>query len=467
MRILIIDDESSIRRTLRLRMTQWGHEVYDTADGNTALSLLSRQDCDVVLTDLRMPGLGGEEIVRRVRQNHSRTEVVVATGYATVEAAIETMKAGAAEFLLKPLNFDHVKVVLGRIEEQLRVRQENEQLRGRVEQLSEQAEQRYRLGNLIGKSRPMQKVYDMINIVAPQECTVSIFGESGTGKEVVARAIHFNSMRKDRPLITVDCGTLTETLLEAQLFGHEKGAFTGADRAMPGCFEQADGGTIFLDEVNNASPAVQQKLLRVIQEKVLRRLGGEANIQVDVRVIAASNKNLENLVREGLFREDLYYRLNVVPISLPALRDRNGDALLLARHFINHFAEKLERKKPEMSHEAIRQLDNYTWPGNVRELTNIIERTLILTAGDTIHRFDLESSLRVPDETSAPCYRGQYLSLDPPLPEQVAQLERNYLELAMQACRGQINAVVERSGVKYRTLYRKLQRYGLDRKSYR
>ncbi len=462
LKVLVIDDERSILHTFKLRLSEWDYEVFLAPDGASGMQILRDVGCQVVITDMKMPGLSGQELVKRVRESYPETEIVVITGYASVESAVEVMKAGACDFLVKPLDFDQIRIVLGKIGERISLREENRLLRDRVGELKSEVEQRYKLDSLVGKSKEMQTVFEFIARVAPLESTVVIYGETGTGKEMVARAIYHNSPRKSGPLVTVDCGTLAETLLESELFGYEKGAFTGARGTKRGRFEQANKGTIFLDEVENASPSVQKKLLRLIQEKTFHRIGGEAPIKVDVRIIAAASQDLLKLVKEGRFRRDLFYRLNVVPIHLPSLRERREDVPHLARHFLDIYTQRMDREPMEISSEAMRQLTTYSWPGNVRELSNIIERTVIMTPGKVIRRFYIHEDRQpaeVPDFAS--------VRIDVSLKEMIAALERNYLNLALEKYHGRIKQVAEHSGLNPRTLYRKMKLYLLDKKSFR
>ncbi len=458
MKVLIVDDDLSIRKTICLRLKQWGYEPFEASNGEAALQLLKEVECSVVICDIRMPGMSGDEVVKRVTQAHPDTKIVVVSGYANVEIAVDVMKSGAMDLLLKPLNYDQLRMILEKIDEHLRLKEENEQLRSRLGQLQEETESKFRLDNLVGKSKAMRKVFGLIRTVAPMDCTVVLYGESGTGKELAARAIHHSSARKDGPMVTVDCGTLSETLLESELFGHEKGAFTGAHQAKRGRFEQASGGTLFLDEVNNASPAVQRKLLRAIQERTLQRLGGESTTRIDVRVVAATNRDLLQLVKDGEFREDLYYRLNVMPIQLPPIRQRMEDLPLLARPFIDALSKDLDREPPDLEPEAVQQLLRHSWPGNVRELSNVVERTLILHRGNKIKKFILQEDNQSDENPSS-----RDISLSPPLSTQVENLEKEYLELALRVYKGKIHKVVERSGINPRTLHRKMRRYALDR----
>ncbi|BBO68023.1 acetoacetate metabolism regulatory protein AtoC [Desulfosarcina alkanivorans] len=456
--VLVIDDEQTVLRTFRLRLSEWGYEVFLASDGPSGLEILSKANIQVVLSDLRMPGMSGQEVIKRIVTDYPNVKVVAITGYATVETTVEVMKSGAYDFIVKPLNFEQVRMTLNRVEEQTRLQEENLTLINRVQALSQDASERYRYDNLIGKSKRMKAVFSQIETVAPLETTVLIYGETGTGKELTARAIHHNSKRKSGPMVTVDCGTLSETLLEAELFGFEKGAFTGAQARKQGLFEQAHGGTIFLDEVSNASQMVQQKLLRLIQEKSFQRVGGRESIKSDTRIIAASNKPLLDLVRNNQFRQDLYYRLNVVNIVLPPLRQRGEDILLLARYMLNHHAKVLDRKPIKISPSACRQLETHSWPGNVRELFYVIERSIIMTPGDTIEQFFLDDNINIAESD-----HEKPVSLTPSLPEQVAMLERTYLETALRRYHGRILSVVKRSGLNPRTLNRKMKRYNLNK----
>ncbi|MDQ7783993.1 MAG: sigma-54 dependent transcriptional regulator [Desulfomonilaceae bacterium] len=462
MRILVIDDEQSILRTFKLRLTKWGHRVLLASDGSSGLDILNSEPCDVVITDLKMGEMQGEEVVRRIGRENSATDVVVITGFATVESAVEVMKSGATDFLVKPLNFDQVRLVLDKIEKQRTLREENQQLRDRVHELRLRLAEQHSLRNLVGKSKPMQEVLDLIVSVAPLDCTVAIYGETGTGKEMVAREIHQLSPRSSENMVTVDCGTLTETLLESELFGYEKGAFTGAVRTRRGRFELADRGTIFLDEVANASPRVQKRLLRVVQEKTFERLGGESSIHTDVRIIAASNRNLAAMVREGTFREDLYYRLNVVPIHLPPLRDRKEDLPLLARHFLDLYARGMGREPPNLSPEAIEQIMQYSWPGNVRELAHVMERLVVTSSENVIQHIPFLVSVE-----AAPVRSPASVRLDPPLKDQISALEIDYLTRALETFRGRINEVSRRSGLDERTIRRKMKLYDLHKEDFK
>lgn len=461
LKILVIDDEDSILKTFRMRLSKWGYKVFLASDGAAGLELLSKKDCHLVITDLKMPGLSGQEIVETIRKDYPNVIIIVITGFATVESAVEMMKAGVYDFLVKPLNFTQVQMVLEKIVERLHLKRENLKLKECVSDLQTEMEERYRVGNLIGNSAAIRSVFQMIRKVAPLDSTIMIYGDTGTGKEVVAKSIHYHSLRKKETMVTVDCGTLTETLLESELFGHEKGAFTGAQDTKKGRFEQADGGTIFLDEVENASHSVQKRLLRVIDEKTFHRVGGKSSIGVDVRIVAAANQNLLSLVKEGKFRRDLYYRLNVVPIHMPLLKDRKDDVPLLTKFFIARLVKSMDVKPFEISNEAMQQLKDYSWPGNVRELLNVIERTAIMTSGNIINEFYINEEDKSLDNAN-----GFPLNVDLPFKEQVEAFEMEYLLLVLEKYHGRLTKVVEHSGFNPRTLYRKMKQYGLDKKDF-
>lgn len=460
LKVLVVDDEKSILQTFKLRLAKWGHKVFLASNGTQCLEILSGNEFNVVITDLKMPGISGHELVKRVRELYPKTEVVVITGYATVESAVDVMKFGAYDFIVKPLNFEHVRMILEKIGERIALQEENLKLHGFVGELINEVEKKYKMDRLIGKSQAIHKVFNQIRKVSPLDSTVMIYGETGTGKEMVAKAIHHNSPRKNGHMVIVDCGSLAETLLESELFGHEKGAFTGAGETKQGRFEKARGGTIFLDEVGNASPMVQKKLLRIIEEKTFQRVGGSDMINADVRIVAAANQDLLALVSENRFRKDLYYRLNVFPIYLPLLKDRKEDVPLLARHFIERVARRMEIEPMSISRDAMQELLEYDWPGNVRELFNIIERTVIITAGSTINSFFIN------DKPKSESRSENLVKLDTPLNKQLADLEYNYIRRALEKYNGRINKVVECSGLNPRTLYRKMKSYGLDKKNF-
>lgn len=384
--ILVVDDDDAHRGMLRMMLQAWGYSVDEAADGDLAVEAVRAKPYDVVLTDVRMGRMDGIHALRGILDYNPALPVVLMTAYSSVETAVEALRLGAYDYLTKPLDFDALRETLQRAVDHSRMSVENRELR---RQLSEAAAG----PEILGRSPAISAMREIIATVAPTEATVLITGESGTGKELVARAVHGASARAGKPLVTVNCAALAENLLESELFGHERGAFTGADRRREGRFLQADGGTLFLDEIGEMEPGLQVKILRVLQEKEIERVGGTGCRKVDVRIVAATNRDLEAAVAAGTFREDLYYRLNVIPIHLPPLRERGRDVLLLARHFLGRFCRKKERPPLELSPLVQRILLAYAWPGNVRELENVMERLSVLVDGHLVAPEDLPARL--------------------------------------------------------------------------
>jgi len=375
--ILIVDDEKNYLVVLEALLGAEGYEIVTANDGKAALATVREADLDMVITDMKMPGMSGMELLEECKRIKPELPVIMMTAFGTIEMAVEAMKKHAYDYIQKPFENEQLKLTVKKALENYRLIKENKLL---TEALSD----RYRYGNIIGKSKPVLKVFDLIDKVSRSKASVLITGSSGTGKELVAKAIHYQGPRKDRPFISINCGALTETLLESELFGHEKGAFTGAVAMKKGRFELADEGTLFLDEVGEMPPSLQVKLLRVLQEMEFERVGGTRTIEVDVRVLSASNRNIKEDVSNGAFREDLYYRLNVIHIDVPSLQERIDDIPLLVRHFIKKFQDNGIEKKIELSPEAWKAFYSYPWPGNVRELENVIERAVVLHSGETI-----------------------------------------------------------------------------------
>jgi DNA-binding NtrC family response regulator len=371
-KILVIDDEEIVCLSCQRILSEEGYDVYTRLSGPEGLRLIAEEPFDLVIVDLKMPGMDGIEVLQAIKRDYPQIPVIMMTGYATVESAVEAMKSGAFDYLPKPFTPDEVAVVVKKALETRSIMLENIYLRGEIQA-------KYRFENIIGNSKKMQEIYRLIAKVAPTNSTVLISGESGTGKELIARAIHYNSARKDRQFVPVDCAVLSENLLESELFGHIKGSFTGAIVTKPGLFEVADGGSLFLDEIGNISLAMQSKLLRVIQEREFTPVGGTKLKKVDIRLIAATNQDLQEKIKEGAFREDLFYRLNIVPIQLPPLRERKEDIPLLALHFLRKYCQEMGKNPKALSPASLELLMRYAWPGNVRELENIIERAVIMT----------------------------------------------------------------------------------------
>ena len=423
-KILVVDDEEKIREYFSEFLLHEGFEVDTAENGEVAVNMLFDNFYDVALIDLNMPKVDGMTVLKKLVSQHPDTIGIIMTGYATIRNAVETMKIGAYDYLAKPVKMEEVLMVIKRALEFRDLRWENLALK-------KQLKKKYKFENFVGDSLQMNKVFRIIEKVADTDSTVLILGESGTGKELVAKAIHYHSWRRDKPLIPVNCGAIPEELLESELFGHEKGAFTNAIRTRIGRFELANGGTIFLDEVAEMSPHLQVKLLRILQEQEFERLGGTKTIKCDVRILAATNKDLDKLVEKGSFREDLYYRLRVIPIEIPPLRERRSDIPLLVHHFLEIMKKAKKKKIKGISKEAMKDLLNYDWPGNVRELENIVERMVILTENDHLSVEDLPEKVAqgsTPDATIQTVIPDEGFSLSNAINEYEKQLIINALE---------------------------------------
>lgn len=392
-KILVVDDEPSLREVLSIMLKQAGYSVISVNDGEEAVELVQKEIFDLVITDLRMPKIDGMEVLKAVKSASPETVVLIITAFATADSAVEAMKQGAYDYLTKPFQVDEVQLIIRNALEKRRLTTENMLLKREMAGQSSFAQ-------LVGQSEVMQKVFDIVRKVADSKSNVLICGESGTGKELVARAIHYNSARSPLPFVAVNCSAVPETLLESELFGHMKGAFTGAISNKAGLFEIANGGTIFLDEIGDTTPTIQVKLLRVIQGREFRRVGGNQDIKVDVRIVAATNKDLEKAVADGSFREDLYYRLDVIPIRLPPLRMRTGDIPLLVNHFLERFSKESGKSKPVISAEAMHVLLEHEWRGNVRELENLIERVVAFSGEGPVTDADVRGWLHRPTAQS-------------------------------------------------------------------
>src|SRR5687768_8980746 len=434
------------------RLSERGFEVAEADSGEKALEYLEQFAFDILITDLRLPGIDGTQVIQAARERYPGIVAIVITGYGTVKDAVEAIKRGASDFVAKPFQFDELVHVLEKALEQRRLASENAYLRS-------QLEQRYQFGGILGRSRPMQELFHLLETVASANSTILVSGETGTGKEVVARAIHHNSPRKAHRFVALNCSAIPESLLEAELFGHVRGAFTGAIGARPGRFEQAHKGTLFLDEVGTVSTALQMKLLRALQEREFERVGDSQTIKVDVRVIAATNSNLSGMVADGSFREDLYYRLNVIPIRLPPLRDRRDDIPVLARHFLDKFAPGGQM---QIAQGAMRVLMAFPWPGNVRQLENAIERAVALSSGrKEIDVADLPPEIQaVPAATATPFVEFPDDGLD--LPAYLSSIEKDLIRRSLQRTGGNRNKAAELLRIKRTTLVEKLKRLGPD-----
>ena len=439
----MVDDEVNARTALAELLRDEGYDIETAADAFKALGKYEAFAPHVVVTDLKMPGMDGVELVKKLRGMEDPPAVVVMTAFGAVSSAVDAMRAGAAEYLTKPLNFDELLVVLDKVFEQQALRRETRQLRQRVRD-------RVAPNNIVGTSPPMQRVFEVVDQVAPSRATVLITGESGTGKELVANALHQRSPRASGPFIKLHCAALAESLLESELFGHERGSFTGAMARKDGRFQLADGGTLFLDEIGEISPSIQVKLLRFLQEHEFERVGGTQTIRVDVRVIAATNRNLVEEVAKGRFREDLYYRLNVVGLEMPPLRDRRGDVPQLAKFFLDRFVKDNGKQIEAFSPEALEVLMGYDWPGNVRELENAIERAVVLTNGSLLEPRALPPNVRpklVP--AGMPVVPGATM----------ADIERYAILETLKATGGSTSKAAETLGISVRTIQYRLHQY--------
>ena len=443
--VLIVDDEKSARDGL-VRALRRDYRVFAAENGTSALEVLANQSVDVLLSDVRMPGMDGITLMQRALANNPELTVIILTAYGDVELAVEAMKHGATDFMTKPINLDKLELVLDRLLKAKKIELENEQLKV-------QLDNKYGLENIIGRSPAMQEVFDTIRQVSQSRATVLIQGESGTGKELVAKAIHQLSPRNKAPFVAVHCAALSQNLLESELFGHEKGAFTGAMERRIGRFEKADGGSLFLDEISEIDASVQVKILRALEERQVERVGGDTPVDVDTRLIAATNRDLKTMVDEGDFREDLFYRLYVVVITLPPLRDRQDDILLLLNHYLAVFNDENGKQIEGFTPAAYDMLSAYGWPGNIRELRNLVERMVVLARGKVLDVSDIPSPVR--EKASG----GGEVKIDAELT--VDEMEKRMVIQALEKTGGNRTKAAEKLGISRRTLHRKLNQYGI------
>lgn len=448
--ILVVDDDSAHRTMLKTLLSGWQYDIIEADDGSTAIKKVRERSFDLVLMDVRMLKVSGLEALDEIKAFNPAIPVIIMTAYSSLETAVEAIKKGAYDYLTKPLDFDKLKLTIKRAMEHIRLKEEN-----RI--LKESLGKHFDRQNIIGQSPAMIKLLETVAQVAASEATVLVNGESGTGKELIAGAIHFNSPRKDGPFVKINCAAITETLLESELFGHEKGAFTGAYKRKDGRFVQAHKGSLFLDEVSEMTLAMQVKLLRVLQEKEITRVGGDGVVKVDVRVIGATNRNLINMIKEGSFREDLFYRLNVISLDIPPLRKRRDDIVLLAQHFLQDFAVKNQKQIKGFTPKAIDRLIRYDWPGNVRELMNAVERAVVLDRTEHIDDEDL-AIIQTP--------LGQTTESTPVLDDinydmTLEDMERTAVIKTLKASDGNKSEAARRLGITRKTLHKKLKRYGI------
>ncbi len=448
--VLVVDDDIAHRTMLNTLISGWGYDVTEADDGATAIEKVKKQSYDLVLMDVRMVTVSGLEALEQIKSFNPAIPVIIMTAYSSVDTAVDALKQGAHDYLTKPLDFDKLKITIARSMEHTRLKEENRLLK---ESLGKHFDRQ----NIIGQSPAMVNLLETVAQVAPSEATVLITGESGTGKELIAGAIHYNSSRKDGPFVKINCAAITETLLESELFGHEKGAFTGADRRKEGRFYQAHRGSLFLDEVSEMSLTMQVKLLRVLQEREFTRVGGEKTIQVDVRVIAATNKDLAGLIGKDQFREDLYYRLNVVGLEVPTLRERREDISLLAQHFLQSFAAKNHKEIKGFTPQAMDHLIRYDWPGNVRELMNAVERAVVLSRADWLSEKDFHLIIGPEQNNSTDEATGQTIDADGATA--LEDVEKATILRTMEATGGNKSEAARRLGITRKTLHKKLKAY--------
>ncbi len=450
-KILVVEDEKSMRNLLTL-MLKKQYSVDAAASGEEAIKQLSQKLYDLVITDISLPGISGIEVLRKAKENSPDTSVIMITAYASTESAIEALKIGASDYIVKPFNMEEIKIIIANELDKKRLERENLLLK-------DQLKKKHDFGEIVGKSPRMMEILSVIYKVADTDTTILISGESGTGKEAIARAIHDNSSKRDKQFVSINCGALPEGVLESELFGHMKGAFTGAEATKRGLFEIADRGTIFLDEIGETSPAMQVKLLRVLQDRKIRRVGGTEEIEVDVRVIAATNQNLEKLVREKKFREDLFYRINVIEIKMPPLREKKEDISILAEHFLKKFNKVINKDIKGFSDAAMEALQAYQWPGNVRELENAMERAVTLEISNKIRLESLPKNIRmgdqaIPDDGKISLGSGIHLE------SYLEELRKEYMSEALEKCNGVQSQAAKMLGMTFRSFRYFAKKYG-------
>ena len=447
-KILVIDDEKSITDLLSVVLTKEGYSVSTSLSSTKALDMIDKEEYDLILSDIRLPQMSGMKVLKYVKEKRPDIPMIMITAYGTINQAVEAFKEGAIDYIVKPFDVDELKFVVAQGLEKRRLRAENIQLKRELKE-------KYSFENMIGKSKQMREIYSLIEKISGSDSTVLVSGESGTGKEIAARAIHFHSLRKDKPFVSLNCGALPENLLESELFGHAKGSFTGAISNKKGMFEVAEKGTIFLDEVGEMSPATQVKLLRTLQDRRIRKVGGTEEITVDVRIIGATNQDLKKMIREGTFREDLYYRLNVISFEMPPLRKRRDDIPLLVSHFLQKYCQKMGRRVKRLAPEVISVFEAYPWPGNVRELENVIERIVAIEERETITRKSLPVELLNPQKKSEEDF---FIEPGFNLNQTLDEIAKKYVQQALTTSVGRLKEAAAMLGINYRSL-----RYLIDK----
>lgn len=455
-RILAVDDEESIREFLEIMLKKEGYDVTTAKDGAEAIDTLKKKSFDMVISDLQMPNVTGMELLKHVKDNYPDLVFMIITAFGTTESAVEAMKLGAYDYITKPFKIDEVRIVIGNA-----LRSKNLEVENRT--LKKEMQKEFSFQSLVGNSEKMHQIYELIKRVSQTPTNVLITGESGTGKEMVAKAIHVNGPLKNKPFVTINCGAIPENLMESEMFGHKKGSFTGAIQDKVGLFEVADGGTLFLDEVGELPLTIQVKLLRAIQERVIRRVGATEDQKIEVRIIAATNRDLEDMIKEGLFREDLFYRLNVILIKVPPLRERADDVSLLAKHFLQKYSGRFGKGVNGISDEAMKVLKKYDYPGNVRELENIIERTVALEAGSTILPESLPPFVNTPTGRKlASSYEIEIGDEGIELEKIIGQMEKELLIKAIHKANGVKKKASKLLGITFRSMRYRCDKYGLS-----
>ncbi len=461
-KILIVEDNEYVLGSIKLLLSKEGYDVATATDGPAAIELFKKRQYDLVIADIKMPQMDGMELLQRLKSESPDISVIMMTAFGSIKNAVEAMKMGACDYITKPISSEEIKLVIQKVFEK-------QDLITEVRTLREELEGRYKLDNIIGKNQKMQEIYDLILNVSSTDATVLIMGETGTGKELVARSIHFNSVRKNKPFVTVNCSAMPEALLESELFGHEHGAFTGAVKQKLGRFELANGGTMFFDEMGDLSPSIQTKLLRVLQEKEFERVGGNQTIKVDVRIIAATNKDLSIAIKQGTFREDLYYRLNVIPIILPPLRERKEDIPLLAAHFLDKYCTILKKDIRAISNDSMNAMISYNWPGNVRELENIIERAVIMAKNTIIADINLSKEgarTITPSDSLTISFEDNHIT-ELMYEDFIGYCEKQYITKTLEKHQGRVDLSAKSAMMDTKTFYRKMKRHDINKKDFK
>lgn len=459
-KILVVDDDENFRNLIRVPLTKEGFYVETIESGVRAAERIKETYYDLILTDLMMEGMSGLDLLKEIKKFSPDTIVLMITAHGSLQTAIEATKLGAYDYIEKPCS---TAELLLKVQHGL----ERKRYESELKRLKDTVGEKYEFCNIISKNAQMRKIFDLIEQIAQTDITVLITGDTGTGKEMIAKSVHFNSVRKDKPFMIVNCAALTETLLESELFGHEKGAFTGAFKQKLGRFELADGGTVFLDEIGDIPLATQVKLLRVLQEREFERVGGTEVIKCDIRIIGATNKKLEKLIKEEKFREDLYYRVNVFPIYLPPLRDRKDDIPLLGAHFLKKYSKQQNKEIESISPEAMDILMNYDWPGNIRELENVMERATLLETGKVLQKVGLEEQLKITSRGKEKYFIDTTLTYKEYMRNIIAEAERKYILAVLKHSKGNIRMTADKVGLDRKTVYRKIKEYGIKKEEYK